>query len=321
MRVQADERSRDVSPAPAAERAAREAFREIARAEEKAARALATIERRHAHVRHGFASVHAWAAEVGYGPWQTNRLLALGRTLRAAPVLALKVRTGKVTAEAAVSIGRVLREPALELNAAQRQGWLAKAETTSPRALREEAEKAIEEARQGRPTCALRLRVTVAARDGFRRARLLMSKGRRRTISEGETFGRLVTEWLVSHDPRLRPLPRRRSGPTAGRRSRYIPRHVRALVERRSGGTCEICGVRRATEKIHFQTPHAQGGGREVEDLADSCRDCHVLLDAKAYEFAGFDADGHPQWTFHPDAVGSAEGTTRVRERLPIPYG
>ena len=317
MRVQADRRSRDVVPCPAAEQAAREGFREIARAEEKTARALATIERHHAHVRHGFASVQSWAADVGYGPQQANRLLALGRTLLDAPALAPKVRTGRVPAEAVISVGRVLREPTLELNAAEREAWIEKVETAAPRALRAEVEQAVEEARQGRPTCPLRLRVTLPARDGFRRARGLMSKGKRRAISEGEAFGRLVVEWLVSNDPRLRPLPRRCSGPTAGRKSRAIPARVRALVERRSGGDCEICGFRRATQMMHIRTPHALGGGQEVEDLAHGCPTCHTLLDSKVYSFTALDADGRLQWDFHPGALDGEGGPTRVREGLP----
>lgn len=321
MRIRADARFRDVSPAPAAERAAREAFAEIARAEEKAARALATIERSRSYVRHGFTSVQAWAEDAGFGPHQAGRLLSLGRTLLAAPDLAPKVRSGRVPAEAAMSVGRVLREPALELNAEQRQAWLLKAETTPPRALRAEAEKAIEEARQGRPTCALRLEVTTEARDGFRRARVLVSRGRRRLATEGETFGRLVADWLVENDPQLRAVPARRSGPTKGRRSRYIPREVRALVERRSNGSCEVCGVRRAVEKIHVRTPHARGGGREVDDLADACPECHVLVDAGVFRFAGFDERQRPQWQFDPGAVGGEGRPERVRERIPVPYG
>ena len=324
MKVTAHRRVREVRPAPGAEKAAREALREIARAEVKAARALATIERSRSHVRSGCASVQAWAAEAGYGPVHTNRLLALGRTLFRAPELTAPVRAGQVPAESAVTVGRVLLEPTLKLDAEQRAAWIEKARTVPPRELRKEADKAVEEARRGAPTFHLRLLVTREARDGFRRARILMSRGKLRWVTEGEAFGRLVEDWRSRNDPCVRPLPARRAAPTGGRRSRYISRRVFAQVERRSGGLCEVCGVRRATEKIHIKTPHALGGSREADNLADGCPECHVMVDAGVFVFAHFDAQGHPKWRFDPVPVGGAapvggERPTCVRERSP-PY-
>ncbi len=318
MRVRSDQRSREVHPAPGAERAAREARHDIAEAEVRAAKALATIERSRSYVRRGFASVDAWAADVGFGPRQTWRLLALGRTLVAAPELDARVRSGSVPAESAASVGKVLLEPAIELNPEERREWLRKTWTVPPRALHEQAVRAVEEARQGEPTLPLRFLVTKAAKDGFHRARLLMSKGEPRWITEGETFGRLVRDWLLVRDPRMGPLPSRRSGPTQGRRSRYVPRKVAAIVERRSGGQCEICRVRRATQKIHARTPHARGGSREPDNIADACGDCHVLVDAGVFAFSHFDKSGRPQWDFHPGSLygelGSGDRPSRVRE-------
>ncbi len=224
MRVRTDHRSREVHPAPGAERAAREARFDIARAEVRAAKALATVERSRSYVRHGFASVHSWAADIGYGPQQVWRLLALGRSLVAAPELDARVRSGSVPSESAASVGKVLLEPALELKPDERAAWLRKTWTVPPRALHEQAVRAVEEARQGEPTLPLRFMVTRAAKDGFHRARLLMSKGDPRWITEGEAFGRLVRDWLTQCDPRIGPLPDRRSGPTLGRHSRYVPR-------------------------------------------------------------------------------------------------
>ena len=325
MRVRVDQRSRDVLAAPEAERAAREACREIARAEVRAARALATIERGRSYVRLGFGSIHSWAAHVGFGPQQARRLLALGRALAAAPELGSKVRSGEVASESAVSVGKVLLEPALKLEPAEKQAWVERASALKPRALRDVAEKAVEEARQGEPTLPLRLVVTKQAKDGFFRARLLMSKGKPRWITEGETFGGLVDYWLARHDPRRKPLPARRCGPTQGRRRRYVPRRVAAIVERRSGGICEVCHVKRATQKIHLETPHAKGGGAELNNLADACGDCHVLVDAGVFRLSRFDRNGRPQWNYHPDVLyGPLQGRhgppTRVRERPPCYY-
>jgi len=319
MRVAADRRSREISPAPAAERAAREAHLEIARAEVKAAGALAKVERHRSYVRRGFASVHAWAADVGYGPQQTGRLLELGRTLVGAPELEPLVRAGSIPAESAISIGRVLSEPALALSATERAAWLEKARTTPPRRLRQEAEKAIADARLGAPTIGMRFRVTRLTRDGFRRVRLLMSRGEQRFVSEGGALGRLVTEWLARTDPLLRPLPGRRSEPGGSGRSRHVSPRVRALLQRRSLGLCEVCHARRAPQRIHVTTSHAQGGSQEIDNLAEACRDCHVLVDAGVFLFLRFDESGHPRWRLN--SALSREQFVEVRERAPPTYG
>jgi len=324
--VFADKRSRDVAADPGAERAAREAFSELARVEVKAARALATIERKRSYLLSKFASVFAWARSVGYGPSQTYRLLALGRSLIAAPELEPKVRRGEVAAESAISVGKVLAEPALELGAPERAperaAWLERAETVAPASFRDCAERAVEEARQGAPTQQMRVWLTKDASAGFDRAQLLMSVGQRRMKSQGETLGLMTDYWLAQNDPRLVPIPKRRRGRTGrGEKTRYIPRDVKATVERRSGGKCEVCLERRATEKIHLVVPHAVGGSREADNIADGCCDCHVLVDAKVFVFAGFGEDGSPRLVLGPGRLpgGGRSGEDLVRERAP-PY-
>ncbi|MHC4958819.1 MAG: HNH endonuclease [Planctomycetota bacterium] len=314
--VSVDRRSREVRAAPKAERAARHAFAELARAEVRAARALATIEQRRSYVLSGHASVMGWAQAAGLGPQQARRLLALARSLRAAPELGAKVFRGRIPAESVVSIGRVLTEPTLDLAPSQQAAWIGKAETVAPAHLRDAAERTVEEARQGAPTLPLRFMVTKDTKDGFHRARLLMARGEARTPTEGEALGNLVTEFLARNDPRARELPRRRRGPTGeGERDRYLPRRVKAIVERRSGGTCEVCRTRRAREKIHLRVPHAKGGSREADNIADACRDCHVLVDAGVFVFSCFDeTDGRPRFQ-----RGAGQPPGAIRERAP-PY-
>ena len=116
MKLGADKRSRDVEPAPEAERAARRAFRSVAAAEAKAGKALATIERTRCYVLAGFRSVHAWARSVGYGPHHTRRLLYLGRALLDEPDLEEKVARGGVPAETVAQLGRMFRDPEVQLN-------------------------------------------------------------------------------------------------------------------------------------------------------------------------------------------------------------
>ena len=84
VKLHAVKRSREVKPAPQAERAAQEAQRAIARAEHRGAKALALIEKRRAPVVSGYTSAQAWAEANGYGDQQARRLLALGRALAAA---------------------------------------------------------------------------------------------------------------------------------------------------------------------------------------------------------------------------------------------
>ena len=301
-------------PAPVAERQARDALRRLANAEVEAARALATIDRCRSYVRSGYPSIHAWAATAGCGPQQTNRLLALGRTLQHAPELGQQVKRGEVPPESAVSIGMVLLEPELTLEAEQRRRWVAKARQVHPRVLRDQAEQTVEDARQGRPTRRMTFMATKEARDGFRRVRLLMSRGKPRKVSDGEALGCLARSWLERRDPLRKPLPERRSGATESRPSRYVPRQVAAIVERRSGGLCEVCHERRAAHKIHFQVPHAKGGSREADNLADACTDCHVLVDARVFTFSHFDRAGKPRWRFHPARLRAFES---VQETAP----
>jgi hypothetical protein len=338
-RFRTDKRSRKVVASPDAAKAAEEAATVLGPNEIKGALGLATIEQNRSYILEKLVSVQAWAKSRGYEEQQANRLLALGRVLLAEPALLKRVREGKVTRENAVTLGRVLRE--LKPKGEDKKVWLDGAEKHSTKELRSQVEKAIEDSKQGEATLPMRLRVTKAAKDGFHRARHLMSRGEPRMITEGQTFGRLVEYWRDRHDPRCKNKPKRHRGPTKGTRDRYVPRQVVWAVERRSEGTCEICGVRRARHKIHLKTPHARGGGREEEDLGHACPDCHFFVDCGVILFEGFDRQGRLRWRFHPEALPEQPGEDppQVREpevcyagcaippgemipgEVPVPYG
>jgi hypothetical protein len=310
-----DKRSRNVVASPEAVKAAEEAIDVLAPNEIKGALGLATIEKNRSHVLEKFVSVQAWAKSRGYEEQQAGRLLALGRVLLAEPALLKRVREGKVTRENAVTLGRALRE--LKPKGEDKKEWLDRAEKHSTKELRDLVEKAIEDARQGEPTLPMRVRVTKAAKEGFHRARLLMSNGERPMITEGQTFGRLVDYWRDRNDPLRMKKPKRRRGATRGTKDRYVPRQVVWAVERRSKRNCEICGVRRAKHKIHLKTPHALGGGREVEDLGHGCPDCHFLLDCGVIVFEGFDEQDRLRWRVNPDALPEQPGETPPQVREP----
>ncbi|MHC4940854.1 MAG: hypothetical protein ACYTHK_18075 [Planctomycetota bacterium] len=302
MKVEVDRRSCRVDAAPEAEKLLALESRHYIRLEVRVAKAMANVERNRAYLRRGHKSIESWAAEYGYGPRQVRHLLEIGRALLGTPALEEKVHAGAVTTEGAAQVGRVVRaggDPA---------EWLAKAESMPPWQLAQAATRAIEEARQDETTFPLRFQVTRTAYEGFFRARLLMSRGKRAALTDGQTFARLVDDYLERHDPRRKPLPKRKAGAAFGR---YISARVVAEVERRSGGNCEICGERRAIEKMHLAVPHALGGGREAENIGDGCHFCHTMLDAGIIEFAGFDETGKPEFVVHADRL--------VRERAP-PY-
>ncbi|MHC4846927.1 MAG: HNH endonuclease [Planctomycetota bacterium] len=306
--VETDQRRCAVEPAPEAERVLRSQARRFASLEADLARALAEVENKRSYLLHGARSVQEWAEKQGYGPRQVRQLLDLGRALIASPRLEAKVRAGKVTAESAAQVGRVLADEAVQAEEAE---WLRRAESMPPRQLKDAAVAAIEEAHQAESTIPLQLRVTRSARRGFQRARQLLSRGQRKLVTEGETFGVLVDDFLERQDPQRRPLPQRRAASARKGRSRRIPARVVAELERRSGGRCEICRGRRAVEKMHLQVPHARGGTREVDNLADACHQCHLLADAGYYRFARFNGAGQPEWTAHPERIST------VRERAP----
>jgi hypothetical protein len=312
-----DKRSRNVNASPKAEKAAIEAGAILGPNEIKAALALATIQKNRSYLLSEFVSVEAWAKAHNYEEQQIRRLLALGRVLLSNPDLRKRVCRRRVTRENAVTVGRALRE--LELTGEERRDWCDKAEKLSLKTLRDAVDRAIENAKQGKPTFPMRLRVTKDAKEGFHRAQQLMSKGKPRRITEGQTFSRLVEYWRDRNDPHCMNRPKRRRGPTKGTRDRYTPREVIFLVERRSKGWCEICGVRPAEHKIHLKTPHAKGGGREVENLGDSCLDCHFFVDLGVIVFEGFDEQDRLRWRIDPDKLHQSPGADPPQVREPQP--
>ncbi|MFD3426057.1 hypothetical protein [Nocardia fluminea] len=58
-----------------------------------------------------------------------------------------------------------------------------------------------------------------------------------------------------------------------------------AIVRRRSGTVCEVCGARRANQ-IHHRRPRGAGGTRRPETnspsaLLDLCNECHALIESR----------------------------------------
>jgi hypothetical protein len=69
-----------------------------------------------------------------------------------------------------------------------------------------------------------------------------------------------------------------------------IPQSVRDAVTARSGGYCEVAvdaNCRRFGGHCHHRLPRAAGGPHTVENLLDTCPNCHAWIHAhstKSYE-------------------------------------
>ena len=308
-----DQRCCEIESAAEAEAVLRTKLGEFTRLEANLARAMAEVEKKRSYLLAGFRTVRQWAEAQGYGPRLVSQLLELGRSLLVSPRLEEKVLAGKVCPESAAHVGRVLRDKAVQKAGVDETEWLDRAESMPPRQLRDAAIAEIEEAHQQETTVAVHMRLTRTARKDLQKVRLLISRGRRVPATEGEAVGASARCYLEHHDPARKPLPARRSGTTASGPDRRIPPRVVAQLERRSRGVCELCGERRATEKIHLHVPHAQGGSREVDNLAHACHQCHTLFDAGYFELRGRDPQGRPVWDVHPERLDE------LRERSP-PY-
>lgn len=59
-------------------------------------------------------------------------------------------------------------------------------------------------------------------------------------------------------------------GPKPPKQSKDIPARNRRLVEQRSGGVCESCGVRYASD-IHHRQYRSRGGTHDVHNLIHLC--------------------------------------------------
>lgn len=111
------------------------------------------------------------------------------------------------------------------------------------------------------------------------------------------------------HDPR----PERK--PLKSTRPKTTPeeRRTRKTVEARSDGFCEKCGTAGATDKAH-RVSRGVGGGWEVANILDLCRDCHQHHHAnptRAYK-GGWHLRSNstptecPVWFHHEDLFGWA---------------
>jgi hypothetical protein len=217
--------------------------------------------------------------------------VAAPTVLSAAPTIEDRVRTGALSTDNASQLARLRRELG-GLSDEEQARWSRLAETTRPWTFRTMVGKAIEEAKQGKPTKRFEAFVTESALADFRRAKDVASRRAKRRLSDGQVFALLVRRFVEAEDTRYVGEKKRRVPHTKllpG--DRFVPAATRRAIEQRGEESCEVgdCSNHMFLELMHIRTPHAEGGAREVEDLAAGCSTHHVLLDAGVIRFVGYD--------------------------------
>lgn len=212
------------------------------------------------------------------------------------PTIEDHVRNGSIQVDNATQLSRLRRELG-GLSAEEHAYWARLARVTPTWKFRQLVAKAIEDFRQGRPTRRFEAHVTESALDDFRRAKVIAQRRAKRTLTDGQTFALLARRFVEAEDERYVGEKKRRVGDT--RRlpgERYVPAAVKRAVRARSKDRCEVgdCSNDTFLELMHVRTPHAKGGAREVDDLADGCTSHHTQLDAGVIHFVGFDSWQRP---------------------------
>ncbi len=280
MRIRADKRSIDANRIPGVDdRVAGDvaALREL---QLRLARDLAKIDENAHFVFSGCASVVEYGVKLGLSAAEVRTLSNLGKTLAVAPEAEPRIRSGKISVEAAAVIGRVFARPEII-----RPGddWLLAAASNPIRMLRRKVKKRFEQHAQGEIGIEqISVHITSKAREDFERARDVASQKAGTFLTDGQTFTRVVNFYLDENDPLRKKGGTRRVGDTSAvPRSRYVPAQVQRAIYVRANGTCEVptCDHRLGLELAH-RTPHRSGSGREIDDLGLLCRRHHVLYDA-----------------------------------------
>lgn len=304
--IQADRRKIEAEADPEGERIARDLAGRYLDTRLQLARVLVRLHRRGTYHLTAASSIVHYAVGLGIPAGEARMLVDLGRTLdtevevpgapgdesRTARVEDL-VRTGRISAENAAVVGKLMEKPGLI-----RPGddWFRRAATQSPHELRKAVSARIEQVAQGSSDLIpVTVHIPQATREEFRRAQVIASREARLALTEGQVFGVVVRHYLNAKDPCRRGEGSRRVGATSERPDdRYVPAAVRQDVLARSGDRCEVPGCTFDTflEYAHLAA-HAAGGDREPENLVRLCHVHHVQFDADCLRFGGW-RHGHP---------------------------
>lgn len=334
LAITTDRRAIEAAPDFETERLAAAAAEAYLDVRLRLARLLLRIERRGTFHLSACSSIVQYAVGLGVPAAEARMLVDLGRALEA-PVpeppatdggacapgrtesVEERIRSGRMHVENAALVGRLLAQPE---SVRPGEDWMAKAEALRAPELRQQVRQRLEETAQGAATLvAVTVHITERTREEFHRARVLASREAATSLTEGQTFTRVVRFFLDARDERRRGAGPRRVGPTgASPGERYVPSEVRREVIARSGDRCEVpgCALDTFLEVAHVE-PHADGGNREAENLLRLCHVHHTQFDADCLLFGGW-RDRRPVFrTAHGEEItGRTAPNARPRERV-----
>ena len=165
--------------------------------------------------------------------------------------------------------------------------------------------------------------VTARTSANLARCREIASRKAGVMLTNGQLLALFSTGYLLEHDVATSP-PAQHPSPVIGRpggvgtgkrqlpatderpNERTVPAQVIRALEERSGGLCEFGACDRPAQEVCHLVPHADGSGREVEDLVHGCHRHHIAYDGGLIRFMG--------WTRADDPLGADLPVFRVVE-------
>ena len=251
------------------------------------------------------ATIAEYGEKLGYDGRQVRRWANVGLVLRAEPKIEELLLVGGLSLEKAEILAPIYR---MEARQWEGDDWIALAGYCTPRELRRHVQRRIEEVAHGK-TCQSR---TISAPDDvwndFARARDVASSRAGRPVTQGETLGIALTEYLDRKDPlrkaeraakrrgrgKKKGIGQRRRKP-GGKEPRKPPADVEYMVWLRARGECEYpgCRCRRGLQLAHVQ-PYASGAPHDVRNGVLLCPSHHTHFDAGTVDLLGWSEDGKP---------------------------
>ena len=252
----------------------------------RGARLFNAISRLGLHLHEGASSITSLAEEKGLSASAAREISFLGQALwrHAGEDVERQVSDGRLRVDNASVLGRInLDDDFIRVG----DDWVGWARTQTPRRFLRTYRERVDEVRQGRPVFPLTINVSYEDLEGFDEARKAASREARSVLTGGQTFHRMLDEFLEKHHPLYRAGAARRaadttpSGPeptTPG--SRYIPAEVRRAVYRRTWDRCAVpyCD-RHLFLQFSHRRPHREGGSREEDNLDLLCGWHHMLYE------------------------------------------
>ena len=149
----------------------------------------------------GAMSFSIFCEQEGLSPTEARELAAMAEAAEASPEVEARVVEARITPQKAAVVNELLREPALQKPG---EDLLGLVEGKFAKDLVDEVKRRREEHRIQEPPVSLTIQVSARGRDDFRRCRTLVSRSRRRIVSEGETLETISGEYLDRKDPERR---------------------------------------------------------------------------------------------------------------------